>query len=90
MYYQEMNSISFKASVQILYIVLCNYCTTCIIYRDKIKFKLTTNRRKMFLRTYAAKYFHFEIMSKTLHTVCFMHGLSINEIKRIYHRVYFS
>ena len=41
MYYQEMNSISFKASVQILYIVLCNYCTTCIIYRDKIKFKLT-------------------------------------------------
>ena len=40
MYYQEMNSISFKASVQILYIVLCNYCTTCIIYRDKIKFKL--------------------------------------------------
>ena len=35
-----MNSISFKASVQILYIVLCNYCTTCIIYRDKIKFKL--------------------------------------------------
>ena len=40
MYYKEMNSISFKASVQILYIVLCNYCTTCIIYRDKIKFKL--------------------------------------------------
>ena len=43
MYYQEMNSISFKASVQILYIVLCNYCTTCIIYRDKIKFKLTSS-----------------------------------------------
>ena len=40
MYHKEMNSISFKASVQILYIVLCNYCTTCIIYRDKIKFKL--------------------------------------------------
>ena len=44
MYYKEMNSISFKASVQILYIVLCNYCTTCIIYRDKIKFKLMTGR----------------------------------------------
>ena len=35
MYYKEMNSISFKASVQILY-------TTCIIYRDKLKFKLTS------------------------------------------------
>ena len=40
MYYKEMNSISFNASVQILDIVLCNYCTTCIIYRDKIKLKL--------------------------------------------------
>ena len=40
MFYKEMNSISFKSSVQILYIVLCNYCTTCIIYRDKVKFKL--------------------------------------------------
>ena len=42
MYYKEMNSISFKASVQIIYIVLCNYCTTCIIYRDKLKFKVTS------------------------------------------------
>ena len=42
-YYKEMNSISFKASVQILYIVLCNYCTTCVIYRDKIKFNLSVS-----------------------------------------------
>ena len=46
MYYKEMNSISFKDFVQILYIVLCNYCTTCIIYRDKIKFKLNIGSLK--------------------------------------------
>ena len=28
-------------------------------------------------------------MFNTLHTVCFMHGLSIYEIKRICHRAYF-
>ena len=43
MYYKEMNSISFKASVQILYIVLCNYCTNYVIYRDNIKFKLSVS-----------------------------------------------
>ena len=29
-------------------------------------------------------------MFNTLHTVCFMHGLSIYEIKRICHRAYFT
>ena len=41
------------------------------------------------LRTYATKYFpHWNILN-TLHTVCFMHGLSIYEIKRICHHAYF-
>ena len=41
------------------------------------------------LRTYATKYFpHWNIFN-TLHTVCFMHGLSIFELKRICHRAYF-
>ena len=42
-----------------------------------------------FLRTYATKYFPYWNIFNTLHTVCFMHGLSIYEIKRICHRAYF-
>ena len=41
------------------------------------------------LRTYSTKYFPYWNIFNTLHTVCFMHGLSIYEIKRIYHRAYF-
>ena len=41
------------------------------------------------LRTYATKYFPYWNIFNTLHTVCFMHGLSIYEIKRICHRAYF-
>ena len=44
---------------------------------------------KPVLRTYATKYFPYWNIFNTLHTVCFMHGLSIYEIKRIYHRAYF-
>ena len=36
MNYKEINSISVKASVQIRNIVLYNYCTTCIIYRNNM------------------------------------------------------
>ena len=35
------------------------------------------------LRTYATKYFPHCNIFNTLHSVCFMHGLSIYEIKRI-------
>ena len=42
-----------------------------------------------YLRTYATKYFPYWNTFNTLHTVCFMHGLSIYEIKRICHRAYF-
>ena len=42
-----------------------------------------------FLRTYATKTSHLEMLSNTLHTVCFMHGLSIYEIKIICHRAQF-
>ena len=41
------------------------------------------------LRTYATKYFPCWNIFNTLHTVCFMHGLSIYEIKRICHHAYF-
>ena len=37
------------------------------------------------LRTYATKYFPCWFHLNTLHTVCFMHGPSIYEIKRICH-----
>ena len=45
--------------------------------------------RFLMLRTYATKYFPYWNIFNTLHTVCFMHGLSIYEIKRICHRAYF-
>ena len=41
------------------------------------------------LRTYATKYFPCWNIFNTLHTVCFMHGLFIYEIKGICHRAYF-
>ena len=41
------------------------------------------------LRTYATKYFPCWNLFNTLHTVCFMHGLSIYEIKSICHHAYF-
>ena len=41
------------------------------------------------LRTYATKYFPCLNIFNTLHTVCFMHVLSIFGIKRICHRAYF-
>ena len=41
------------------------------------------------LSTYATKYFSCGIFFSTLHTVCFMHGLSIYEINRICHRTCF-
>ena len=44
---------------------------------------------KAHLRTYATKYFPCWNMFNTLHTVCFMYGLSIYLIKRICHRAYF-
>ena len=40
----------------------------------------------IYLRTYATKYFPYWNIFNTLHTVCFMHGLSIYQIKRICHR----
>ena len=40
------------------------------------------------LRTYATKYFPCWNLFNSLHTVCFMHGLSIYEIKRKCHRAY--
>ena len=40
------------------------------------------------LRTYTTKYFTCWKLFNTLHTVCFMHGLSTYEIKRICHRAY--
>ena len=59
-------------------------------FEDKLMcLNIWGNYRKCPLRTYATKYFpHWNIFN-TLHTVCFMHGLSIYEIKRICHRAYF-
>ena len=42
-----------------------------------------------FLRTYATKYFPHWNLFNTLHTVCYMHRLSIYKIKRICHRAHF-
>ena len=52
-------------------------------------FKLKCVSAKFILRTYATKYFPCWNMFNTLHTVCFMHELSIYKIKRICHRAYF-
>ena len=41
------------------------------------------------LRKYANKYFPHWNLFNTLHTVCFMHGLSIYEIKRICQHAHF-
>ena len=47
------------------------------------------SKESLHLRTYATKYFPYWNIFNTLHTVCFMHGLSIYEIKMICNRAYF-
>ena len=63
----------------------------CYHIIDKCFTPDTCVRFLRYLRTYmyATKYFPCWNMSNTLHTVCFMHGLSIYEIKRICHCAYF-
>ena len=57
--------------------------------RQRTKTAWKTTRMQRVLRTYATKYFPYWNIFNTLHTVCFMHELSIYEIKRICHRAYF-
>ena len=49
----------------------------------------SNNFKRNSLRTYVTKNFPCWNIFKTLHTVCFIHGLSIYEIKRICHRACF-
>ena len=56
---------------------------------DEVLVRRKVRTKGHMLRTYATKYFPCWNMFNTLHTVCFMHELSIYEIKRICHHAYF-
>ena len=60
-----------------------------IFYKVHLESHCIDGRISHTLRTYATKYFPCWNFFNTLHTFCFMHGLSIYEIKRICHRAYF-